>query len=85
MNIITKHPINNLGYNFIDPKYIPVGEDEYYLRNQQNNNGIDYRRLTGFEIEILIRNGNTSDDWGKIFVSKEFDPILVKNSNFHGL
>ena len=85
MNIITKHPINNLGYNFIDAAYIPEGEDEYYLRNQQNNNGIDYRHLTGFEIEILIRNGNTSDDWGKIFVSKEFDPVLVKNSNFHGL
>jgi hypothetical protein len=85
MNIITKHPINNLGYNFIDTAYIPKGEDEYYLRNQQNNNGIDYRRLSGFEIEILIRNGNTSDDWGKIFVSKEFDPVLVKNSNFHGL
>jgi len=85
MNIITKHPINNLGYNFIDTAYIPKGEDEYYLRNRQNNNGIDYRRLSGFEIEILIRNGNTSDDWGKIFVSKEFDPVLVKNSNFHGL
>lgn len=85
MNIITKHPIHNLGYNFIDTAYIPKGEDEYYLRNKQNNNGIDYRRLSGFEIEILIRNGNTSDDWGKIFVSKEFDPVLVKNSNFHGL
>ena len=85
MNVITKHPINNLGYNFIDPNYIPDGEDEYYLRNQQNNNGIDYRRLSGSEIEILIRNGNTSDDWAKIFVSKEFDPTLVKNSKFHGL
>lgn len=85
MNIITKHPINNLGYNFIDSKYIPKGEDEYYLRNRQNNNGIDYRRLSGSEIEILIRNGNTSDDWAKIFVSKEFDPALVKNSKFHGL
>ena len=85
MNIITKHPIHNLGYNFIDAAHIPKGQDEYYLRNLQNNNGIDYRRLTGFEIEILIRNGNTSDDWGNILVSKEFDPVLVKNSNFHGL
>lgn len=85
MNIIKKHPINNLGYNFIDPAYIPKGEDEYYLRNQQNDNGIDYRHLSGSEIEILIRNGNTSDDWGKIFVSKAFDPVLVKNSKFHGL
>jgi hypothetical protein len=85
MNIITKHPINNLGYNFIPPDHIPKEKDEYYLRNQQNDNGIDYRRLSGSEIEILIRNGNTSDDWGKIFVSKQFDPALVKNSNFHGL
>ncbi len=85
MNIITKHPINNLGYNFIDTAYLPKGEDEYYLRNKQNDNGIDYRRLSGSEIEILIRNGNTSDDWGKIFVSKAFDPALVKNSKFHGL
>jgi hypothetical protein len=85
MNIITKHPIDNLGYNFIRPEYTPEGQDEYYLRNQQNDNGIDYRRLSGSEIEILIRNGNTSDDWGKIYVSKEFDPALVKNSKFHGL
>ena len=85
MNIITKHPVNNLGYNFIASQYIPQGEDEYYLRNLQNNNGIDYRKLSGSEIEILIRNNNTSDDWGKIYVSKEFDPALVKNSNFHGL
>jgi hypothetical protein len=85
MNIITKHPINKLGYNFISPDYIPKEEDEYYLRNKQNDNGIDYRKLSGSEIEILIRNGNTSDDWGKIYVSKAFDPALVKNSNFHGL
>ena len=85
MNIITKHPINKLGYNFIAPDYIPKEEDEYYLRNKQNDNGIDYRKLSGSEIEILIRNGNTSDDWGNIYVSKAFDPALVKNSNFHGL
>lgn len=85
MNIITKHPIVNLGYNFVAKGYIPEGADEYYLRNQQNNNGIDYRQLSGSEIEVLIRNGNTSDDWGKIFVSKAFDPTLVKNSKFHGL
>jgi Domain of unknown function (DUF4954) len=85
MNIITKHPVNNLGYGFIDKKYLPAGKDEYYLRNLQNNNGIDYRKLTGSEKEILIRNRNSSDDWSKIFVSKAFDPGLVKNSEFFGL
>jgi hypothetical protein len=85
MNIITKHPINNLGYNFIDSKYLPAGEDEYYLRNKQNKNGINYRMLTSAEKEILILNGNHSDDWNKLFVSDAFDPLLVKNCKFFGL
>ena len=85
MNIIKKHPVNNLGYNFVDKKYIPAGKDEYYLRNIQNKNGIDYRRLTAQDIEALIRNRNTSDDWDKIFVSREFNPELVRNCKFHGL
>lgn len=85
MNIITKHPINNLGYNFIDKKYLPKGEDEYYLRNQQNNNGIEYRKITSSEKKILLGNGNNSDDWSKIFVTELFDPALIRNSNFFGL
>jgi len=58
MNIIHKHPVNNLGYNFIDKKFIPPGKDEYFLRNQQNKNGITYRKLVAQEIEILVRNRN---------------------------
>lgn len=85
MNIITKHPISELGYNFVSSEYLPQGEDEYYLRNKQNNNGINYRALTSSEKEILIRSGNTSDDWSKVFVSEAFDPALVKNSKFFGL
>lgn len=85
MNIIQKHPVNNLGYNFVDKKYIPKGKDEYYLRNTQNKNGINYRKLNANEIEALIRNRNTSDDWNKIFVSKQFNPELVRNCKFHGL
>lgn len=85
MNIITKHPVNKLGYNFIESKYLPAGEDEYYLRNKQNKNGINYRMLTSAEKEILILNGNHSDDWNKLFVSDAFDPLLVKNCKFFGL
>ena len=85
MNIITKHPVNNLGYGFIKEKYLPKGKDEYHLRNIQNNNGISYRNLTSSEKEILIRNGNNSDDWHKILVSEAFDPGLVKNCKFFGL
>ena len=85
MNIITKHSLNNLGYGFIDDKYLPEEKDEYYLRNIQNKNGFNYRNLTSFEKEILIRNGNNSDDWNRILVSEQFDPGLVKNCKFFGL
>lgn len=85
MNIIKKHPVNNLGYNFVDEKYIPKGKDEYHLRNLHNKNGIEYRKLTAQDIEALIRNRNTSDDWDNIFVSKHFNPELVRNCKFYGL
>ena len=85
MNIIIKHPVNNLGYNFVEEKYIPEGKDEYYLRYQQNINGAEYRNLSAHEIEVLVRNRNTSDDWNKIFVSAAFNPELVKNCKFYGL
>ena len=85
MNIISKHPVNKLGYNFVEEKYIPKGKDEYYLRYLQNPHCSGYRKLTAHEIEVLVRNRNTSDDWNKIFVSSAFNPELVKNCKFYGL
>ncbi len=85
MNIIRKSPVDSLGYNFISAPFLPKGKDEYYLRNQQNRNGINYRKLTAYEIEVLVRNRNTSDDWNKILVSDAFTPELVQNCKFYGL
>lgn len=85
MNVISKHKINSLGYNFIPAQYIPKGKDEYYIRNQQNKNHKQYRKLTALEIEVLVRNHNTSDDWNKILVSDIFNPEQVKECNFFGL
>ncbi len=85
MNQINKRAIDSLGYNFIAPGYLPEGKDEYHLRNIQNRNGIQYRGLTAWEIEVLVRNRNTSDDWNKILVSDAFNPELVKNCKFFGL
>lgn len=85
MNAIFKRPLQSLGYNFIPETFLPQGEDEYYLRNLQNRSGIQYRNLTAAEIEKLVRNNNTSDDWNKICVSDDFNPELVKNCNFFGL
>ncbi|HZF66032.1 MAG TPA: DUF4954 family protein, partial [Chitinophagaceae bacterium] len=85
MNPITKHPIKSIGYNFIPQEYLPEGKDEYHLRNVQNRSGINYRGLSAYEIEVLVRNNNTSDDWAKICVSDAFNPELVKNCKFYGL
>lgn len=85
MNEIKKRPLKSIGYDFVASKYLPEGKDEYHLRNLQNRNGIVYRNLSAYEIEVLVRNNNTSDDWAKIFVSDAFNPELVKNCKFFGL
>ncbi len=84
-NTIVKSPIAALGYGFIPTQQIPKGKDEYYLRNLQNRSGIDYRQLSAYEIEVLVRNRNTSDNWNNILVSDAFNPELVKNCKFYGL
>lgn len=85
MNDIKKIKVSSLGYNFIPEAFIPKGEDEYYLRNLQNRSGIVYRNLSSFEIEVLVRNRNTSDNWSNILVSEHFNPDLVRNCKFFGL
>ena len=85
MNDIKKHPVKLIGYNFIPNEFLPKGKDEYHLRHIQNRNGIQYRHLSAYEIEVLVRNNNTSDDWNKLLVSDAFDPELVKHCKFFGL
>ncbi len=84
-NDIRKRSIASLGYDFVTNQYLPKGKDEYYLREMQNKNGIHYRQLSAFEIEVLVRNRNTSDNWNEILVSDAFNPELVKNCKFFGL
>jgi hypothetical protein len=85
MNPVKKRPLTTIGYGFVNPVFLTEGRDEYYLRNIQNRNGIKYRNLTAYEIEVLVRNNNTSDDWNKIQVSDAFNPELVKTCKFFGL
>jgi len=84
-NIIKKSSLNSLGYDFVAPEHLQEGENEYYLRNMQNRSGIEYRKLSAYEIEVLVRNRNTSDDWNQLLVSNAFNPELVKNCKFYGL
>lgn len=85
MNRIEKRPLTELGYNFVDAAYLPKGKDEYYLRDQQWGRQGVYRKLTAQELEILVRNDNTSDDWNNIMVSNEFNPQLVQHCHFYGV
>lgn len=85
MNSNRKWSLQTIGYGFIDAPYLPAGKDEYYLRDQQNRSGTQHRNLSAYEIEVLVRNNNTSDDWNKIRVSNAFNPELVKNCKFYGL
>ncbi len=84
MNIIKTHPVEELGYNFMESKYIPTGENEYHIRDIQNN-GRKYRALTALELDTLIHNRNTSDNWNNILVSESFTAGLIKNCKFYGL
>jgi hypothetical protein len=85
MNIIQTHPVEEFGHRFIDEKYLPEGMDEYYIRNIQNDRGVKYRSLTTQELDTLVHNRNTSDDWNNILVSDKFNASLVRNCKFYGL
>lgn len=85
MNIIHSKPIKSLGYQFIPDQYLPKGKNEYYLRNQQNQSGIVYKPLSTSQIDTLVHNRNTSDNWNNILVSAKFDANLVRNCKFYGL
>jgi Domain of unknown function (DUF4954) len=84
-NNIKKMPLSQLGYGFIPTEFLPENENEYVYRNIQNRSGINYRNLSAHEIENLVRNNNTCDNWNNILVSDSFNPILVKNCKFYGL
>ncbi len=88
MNNILKKPIKELGYNFVDKKYLPNGQDEYGYRNRQNAErpgDKSYRPLSTKELETLVRNNNTSDNWNNVWVTESFDADLVKQCHFYGL
>jgi hypothetical protein len=84
-NDIKKSHLSSLGYGFIQKEHIPKGKNEYYLRDMQNRSGINYRQLSAYEIEVLVRNRNTSDNWNNILVSNAFNPELVNDCKFYGL
>jgi hypothetical protein len=79
-------PPETFGLQFIPKEYLPPGKDEYYLRNEQVSKPAGYwRNLRADEIEVLVKNAVTCDDWDSIFVTDPFHPNLIKNCEFFGL
>ena len=76
----------SIGKNFIPKEYLQDGKDEYYLRNIQAGESKDsWRHLKSKEVEKLVENNNTSDNWDEIFVTDQFDTDQIKNNEFFGL
>ena len=83
---VTVIPTTRFGRGFIPAAYLPRGKDEYYLRNAQSPKPLDrWRALRSEEVEALVKNGNTCDDWDSMLVTDPFNPHLIKNSEFVGL
>jgi hypothetical protein len=79
-------PPENMGKNFIPQEFLPKGKDEYYQRNQQTKPPKSgWRQLKSDEVESLVKNDNTADNWDTILVTDPFDTNQVKNTRFFGL
>ncbi len=79
-------PMQSLGYGFVPSEYLPASKDEYYLRNKQVDKPTDHwRNLRANELEELVRNSNTSENWDNILVAEGFDPRHVRSCQFSGL
>ena len=86
MSDIRLVPMERIGVGFIEGADVPEGKDEHYLRFEQAlRPPEDYRRLTPAEIETLVRNNNTCDDWHNILVTEHFAPSQVHDCDFRGL
>lgn len=77
---------DRIGQNFIPAEYIPEGKDEYHIRNQQVcHPRAGWRHLRSDEVEQLVKNNNTTDNWDNILVTDQFETSQIKNSRFYGL
>ncbi len=86
MNRVILLDPENREMDFIPGQYLPKGQDEYYIRNEQMPEPREsWRHLTSDEIQRLSENGNTSDNWENICVTGTFDTRLIRNSRFQGL
>jgi hypothetical protein len=78
----------NYGYGFVPQDYLPLGKDEYWIRNIQAASLLGktpWRNLRADEITALEQNGCRSGNWNDVLAADPFDPTLVRNATFYGL
>jgi hypothetical protein len=76
----------NMGKNFIPSEYLPDGKDEFYIRDSQTRHPESgWRHLRSDEVERLVKNDNTSNNWDEILVTDQFETNQIKNTRFFGL
>jgi hypothetical protein len=79
-------PAEHIGKNFIPAEYLPKGKDEYYQRNKQGfTPKSGWKHLRSDQVEQLVKNDNTADNWDEILVTDQFDANQIKNTRFYGL
>jgi hypothetical protein len=86
MDDVTILPAENIGKEFVSKEFILKGKNEYYYRNLQSSwPEKRWRQLTSDEVERLVKNNNTADNWDDLRVTDQFNPGRIKNSEFYGL
>ncbi len=86
MDKVTILPYDRIYQNFIDPKYLHDGHDEYYYRDQQVKKPEGgWRHLRSDEIERLVLNNNSASNWDDIWVTDQFDTAMIRNNHFFGM
>jgi hypothetical protein len=84
MSEISIGKISDFSKGFVPAEYRQDGREEDALRLEQSRHN-EYRSLSSDQIEILVKNNNTAEDWDRILVTHAFDPRLVRNCQFWGL
>ena len=79
-----KGDINNYTNSFVPSELMANENDPYQIRNRFTDSS-KYRDLKAEEIEILVKNGNSAQNWNKILVDNNFNPNLIKGCEFLGL
>jgi len=78
-----------VGEGFIPSRYLQPGENEYRIRDEQlrglGKEPAAFRPLSAHELEVLVRNNNTCNDWAQFLVMDPFCPELLRNNSFFGL